>query len=87
MALWTLLVWLGVGALAGLITRHFMGGQSPFGIVGDAILGISGGIVGGYLLALAGMGNTAGGLLATIATAVVGASLLVWSTRYIRKHQ
>lgn len=87
MALWTLIVWLVAGALAGLITRHFMGGKSPFGTVGDAILGIAGGVVGGYLLALLGMGNTAGGLIATIATAVLGASILVWSTRFIKQQQ
>ena len=85
MALWVLLVWLGIGAIAGFSARKIMGGTSPFGMIGDIILGIAGGVVGGYLMALAGLGNTAGGLIATIITAVIGASLLIWSTKFLKK--
>jgi uncharacterized membrane protein YeaQ/YmgE (transglycosylase-associated protein family) len=85
MALWTLLVWLAVGAVAGLLARKIMGGTSPFGFIGDIILGIAGGVVGGYLMALAGLGNTTGGLIATIVTATIGAVILVWSTRFLKK--
>jgi len=41
--------------------------------------------VGGYLMALAGLGNTTGGLIATIITAIVGAVVLVWSTKFLKK--
>ncbi len=85
MALWTLLVWLAVGAVAGILARKIMGGASPFGFIGDIILGIAGGVVGGYLMALAGIGNTTGGLIATIITATIGAVILVWSTRFLKK--
>lgn len=85
MALWTLFVWLGVGALAGFIARKIFGGTSPFGIVGDVILGLAGGVVGGYLFALAGLGNTVGGLIASIIAAIAGATLLVGSTRFLKK--
>lgn len=85
MTLWTLLVWLGVGALAGFLARKIMGGTSPFGMIGDVILGLAGGVVGGYLFALAGLGNTVGGLIGTIITAVAGAVLLIWSTRFLKK--
>lgn len=85
MALWTLIVWLVVGAVAGVIARKIVGGTSPFGLIGDAILGLAGGVVGGYLMALVGLGNTTGGLIATIITAVIGAVFLVWSTRFLKK--
>jgi len=85
MALWTLIVWLVVGAIAGFLARKIMGGTSPFGLIGDVILGLAGGVVGGYLMALAGLGNTAGGLIATIITAVIGATVLIWSTRFLKK--
>lgn len=85
MALWTLLVWLAVGAVAGILARKLMGGTSPFGFIGDIILGIAGGVVGGYLMALAGFGNTTGGLIATIITATAGAALLIWTTRFLKK--
>lgn len=85
MALWTLIVWLVVGAVAGLIARKIVGGVSPFGLIGDMILGLAGGVVGGYLMALVGLGNTTGGLIATIVTAVIGAVILVWSTRFLKK--
>lgn len=85
MALWTLLVWLAVGAVAGILARKIMGGTSPFGLIGDMLLGLAGGIVGGYLMALVGLGNTTGGLIATIITAVIGAIFLVWTTKFIKK--
>jgi len=85
MALWTLLVWLAVGAVAGILARKIMGGTSPFGLIGDIILGIAGGVVGGYLMALAGFGNTTGGLIATILTATAGAVLLIWTTKFLKK--
>ena len=85
MALWTLIVWLAVGAIAGFLARKIMGGPSPFGLIGDMILGLAGGVVGGYLMALAGLGNTTGGLIATVITAVIGATVLIWSTRFLKK--
>lgn len=85
MALWTLLVWLGIGALAGFLARKIVGGTSPFGVIGDLILGLAGGVVGGYITALAGVSNTTGGLIISIIAAIVGAVLLVWSTRFLKK--
>lgn len=85
MALWTLLVWLAVGAIAGILARKIIGGTAPFGIIGDMILGLAGGVVGGYLMALAGLGNTTGGLIATIVTATVGAVVIIWSTKFLKK--
>jgi uncharacterized membrane protein YeaQ/YmgE (transglycosylase-associated protein family) len=48
MPTWALYVWLAIGAIAGLVARSFIGGTPPLGRVGDMILGIAGGVVGGY---------------------------------------
>ncbi len=83
MALWTLLVWLGIGALAGMLAGKLMNGTTPFGLVGDIILGIVGGVLGGYILALAGVSGS-GGIIGSFVVAVLGAMLLLWSARKIK---
>ena len=86
MPAWSLLVWLAIGAIAGLIARSFIGGTPPFGKIGDMILGIAGGVVGGYALALFGIGGsgTVGGLIVTCVAALAGALLLVWLSKLIK---
>jgi uncharacterized membrane protein YeaQ/YmgE (transglycosylase-associated protein family) len=84
MPAWALFVWLAIGAIAGLLGRKVVGGVPPFGKIGDVILGIAGGVVGGYLLALLGVGGTLGGLLGTLATALIGAMLLIWSSNTLK---
>lgn len=89
MPAWSLLVWLAIGAIAGLIARRFIGGTPPFGKIGDMILGIAGGVVGGYGLALLGVGGsgTVGGLIVTCVAALAGALLLVWLSKLIKVKQ
>jgi uncharacterized membrane protein YeaQ/YmgE (transglycosylase-associated protein family) len=87
MPAWFLLAWLAIGAVAGLVARSFVGGTPPFGRLGDIILGIAGGVVGGYLLALVGLGGTVGGLIGTCIAALIGALLLVWLSNRIKVKQ
>ena len=84
MPVWSLLLWLAIGAVAGLLARSFIGGTPPFGRLGDVILGSAGGVVGGYLLALAGVAGTLGGLIGTCVTALLGALLLVWLSNRVQ---
>ena len=86
MPAWSLFVWLAIGAIAGLTARNFIGGAPPFGKIGDMILGIAGGVVGGYGLALLGIGEggTVGGLIVTCIAALAGALLLVWLSKLIK---
>ena len=89
MPAWSLLVWLAIGAIAGLIARSFIGGTPPFGKIGDMILGIAGGVVGGYGMALLGIGGsgTVGGLIVTCVASLAGAVLLVWLSKRIKVKQ
>jgi len=79
MPAWSLFVWLAIGVVAGLLARRFVGGVPPFGVIGDAILGLAGGVLGGYGLSLLGIGSdgTVGGLIVTCIAALIGAVVLV----------
>ncbi len=83
MPLWTLLVWLAIGAGAGFLAQKMMGGQSPGGLLGDLVLGILGAVAGGYALALVGLGGT-GGMIGTFVVALLGAMALIWIVRKIK---
>jgi uncharacterized membrane protein YeaQ/YmgE (transglycosylase-associated protein family) len=86
MPTWSLFVWLAIGAIAGLVARSIIGGTPPFGKVGDMILGLAGGVVGGYVAALLGIGasGTVGGLIVTCVAALAGALLLVWLSNRLK---
>jgi uncharacterized membrane protein YeaQ/YmgE (transglycosylase-associated protein family) len=86
MPTWSLFVWLAVGAIAGLVARSLIGGTPPFGKIGDIILGIAGGVVGGYITALLGIGASGaiGGLIITCIAAMAGAMLLVWLSNRLK---
>jgi len=84
MPAWSLIVWLVIGAVAGLIVRRLLGGTPPFGKMGDIVLGIAGGVVGGFLLAVLGVGGTVGGLIGTMVTALLGAVLLIWLSNFLK---
>jgi uncharacterized membrane protein YeaQ/YmgE (transglycosylase-associated protein family) len=84
MALWTLIVWLVIGAAAGVVGRKVIGGTPPFGMVGDLILGIAGGVVGGYGLALVGASGP-GGVIGSFVTALLGAVVLLWLGNLVKR--
>ena len=80
MPVWTLIVWLLIGAAAGYTAQRIMKGRSPGGLLGDLALGIIGAIVGGYGLALLGIGGN-GGIVATFIVALVVALAVIWVVR------
>ncbi len=77
------LVWFAVigivaGWLAGQITKG-----SGFGLLGDLIVGVLGSLLGGFLFGLLGFG--AYGLIARLLMAVVGAVVLLFLIRLVRR--
>lgn len=76
------LTWMVVGLIAGWLAGQVMKGGG-YGILVDIILGILGGIVGGWVFALLGL--HAGGVIGSIVVSFVGAVILVWITRLLRK--
>lgn len=77
-----LLASLVIGALSGAIANKIMDGN-PKGFFQNALLGIAGGLVGGFLGNLIGIGG--GGWLSSILLAVGGSCLVVWLARKIVK--
>lgn len=76
--IWFLLIGLCAGFLAGQIMK---GGG--FGIIGDMIVGVIGALLGGWVFGMLGIG--AGGLLGALITATVGAILLLFLIRLIKR--
>jgi uncharacterized membrane protein YeaQ/YmgE (transglycosylase-associated protein family) len=75
---WFLLIGLAAGWLAG----QFMKGGG-FGLIGDLIVGVIGALLGGLLFGL--LGISAGGLLGALVTATVGAVVLIFLLRLIKR--
>ena len=74
--------WLVVGLIAGWAAGKIMKGG--YGVLVDIVLGILGGIVGGWIMTLLGYTGT-GGLIGSILVAILGAILLIWITRLLKE--
>lgn len=77
-----LISWIVVGLIAGWLAGKVMKGGG-YGVVADIVLGILGGIVGGWVFGILGL--HAGGLVGSIVVAFVGAVILVWIVRRVKK--
>src|SRR5262249_41021942 len=77
--LWVIIV----GLIAGWAAGRIMGGGG-YGPVIDILLGIAGGIVGGFLLHLLGL-YSSGGVIWEIVVATIGAVFLIWLSRKLKK--
>lgn len=75
--LWFILIGLAAGWLAGRIMKS--GGS----LVVDLIVGVIGALLGGFLFDL--LGINLGGLLGSLITATVGAIVLIWLLRVIKR--
>ena len=78
----SLVIFLAIGAVAGWLAGALVKGGG-FGLIGDIIVGIIGAVLGGWLFGV--LGITAGGLIGAIVTATVGAVLLLFIIRLIKK--
>ena len=72
-----------IGALAGWGAGKIMQGGG-FGLLMNIILGIIGGVVGGWVFGLLGIRSN-GGLIGSLVTALVGAVLVLYVARLIKK--
>jgi uncharacterized membrane protein YeaQ/YmgE (transglycosylase-associated protein family) len=77
-----MLYFLLIGFLAGWLAGKIMRGRG-FGVLGDILVGLVGAVLGGFILDLFGFARY--GLLAQLITATLGAVLLIWIVRKIRK--
>jgi len=79
-----ILTWIIVGLIAGVLASLVMGG-SGYGLIGDIIIGIVGAFVGGWVFRLLGAGKPFGGLAGVIFVAFIGAVVLLFLLRVIRR--
>ena len=68
--LWTIII----GLVAGALAKFIMPGRDPGGIIVTILIGIAGGLLGGFLASKMGIG---GGNIVNILIATAGAILLL----------
>jgi uncharacterized membrane protein YeaQ/YmgE (transglycosylase-associated protein family) len=78
-----LVIWLIIGAIAGWLAGQIMKGGG-FGLVGDIIVGIVGAFIAGELFPRLGFA-LGGGILGVIIAAAIGACVLLFLLRLIRR--
>ena len=82
MDLTSLIIWIVIGAVAGWLAGKIMKGGG-FGLLGNIIIGIIGAFIGGFVFGL--LGITAGGIFGSIVMATIGAILLLYIIKLIKK--
>jgi len=70
-----------VGALAGYLSSRFMG-RPDFGCFGNTVLGVIGGMVGGYVFDFLDI-DIEGGFLASILVSFVGAVAVLFTANLL----
>jgi len=78
-----LILWIIVGLIAGWAAGKIMKG-SGYGPLMDTALGMVGAVVGGWIFNTLGI-YPAGGIIASIVVAIVGAILLIWLSRLVKR--
>lgn len=79
-----ILAFLIIGVLAGWIAGLLMRGYG-FGLIGNMVLGIVGAVIGGMIFNFVGVAQGPQGFLASLATATIGAVVLLGISKVIRK--
>lgn len=80
-----LLAWLVLGLIVGVLAKWIVPGPDPGGIIVTIFIGIAGAFVGGFLGSLLGLGGVTGFNIGSLALAVVGAVVLLWGYRMLRR--
>ena len=76
------LYFLIIGAIAGFLAGKFMKGEGA-GLWMNLVIGVFGAVLGGFLFGL--LGFEAGGLIAQLIVAFVGAVVLLWLIDFFNK--
>jgi len=79
-----IIAWVLVGLIAGWLASLVMKTNDSQGMFADIVLGVLGGLVGGFLMNLLGFAGTTGFNLYSILVATLGAILLIAAGRALR---
>lgn len=80
--LWTILIWIVVGIVAGWLTGLVVKGRG-FGLLGDLVVGLLGGVVGGLVFGQFGLAPT--NWLGQVFVSLIGGIILVGLIRLLRR--
>ncbi len=84
MSLQTIVIWIIIGAIAGILAESMVGGPRRSGLGTAIIIGIIGAFIGGWLFSALGIA-IGGGIIGTIITAFIGAIVLLLIVRAVRR--
>ncbi|MEZ4288953.1 MAG: GlsB/YeaQ/YmgE family stress response membrane protein [Polyangiales bacterium] len=80
-----ILTWIGVGLVAGVLAKWIMPGTQGGGFIMTTVLGVIGGLVGGFGANQLGVGDITGFNLTTVLTATAGAIVTLLIYGFIKK--
>jgi uncharacterized membrane protein YeaQ/YmgE (transglycosylase-associated protein family) len=79
------IAWIFVGLLAGALAGFFVPGRERMGCIGTTVVGVIGGLLGGWLwVEVLDMGEP-NGFLGALVVAVLGAILVLFVLRAMRR--
>ena len=73
-----LIGWIVIGGLAGWIGSKIQNRDAQMGIGLNIVVGVIGGLLGGWLLSVFGVDVAGGGLFFSFLTCLLGAVILLW---------
>ncbi|WBT08654.1 GlsB/YeaQ/YmgE family stress response membrane protein [Corynebacterium sp. SCR221107] len=75
--------WIIIGGLAGWIASKIRGKDAQMGILANVVVGIVGGLLGGWVLQLFGFDVEGGGFFFSFLTCLFGAVIFLWLLQLI----
>ena len=78
------LSWIVIGLLAGAIAGWFVPGRERNGCIGTTLIGVAGGLLGGWIWTELLNQDQAGGFLGALLIAVLGSAIVLVVLRAVR---
>lgn len=75
--------WLVIGGLAGWVASMIQKTDAQMGLGLNIVVGIIGGLLGGWLLTLFGVDVASGGFFFSFLTCLIGAVILLWIVKAV----
>jgi len=82
-----IILWIIFGGLAGWVASIIMKTDSNQGTITDIIMGIVGAVVGGFLMGLFGQSGVTGFNLYSFIVAIIGAIVVIYLGRLLRRNR
>lgn len=80
-----ILSWIVIGLIAGALAKWIMPGDDPGGFIVTILIGVAGGLLGGFIGTQLGIGAVTGFNLVSLGLAVGGALVLLFGYRLVKR--